>query len=87
MNDKTGYTPIKMTSNARQVLTSIVMMTAGVLAGFRIGGVKSEVFQAIAHLFVGALIGAYAVGRDRVLLYLVIALSVIEVICAVAFRS
>ncbi len=43
-------------------------------------------YEAIAHLFVGGLFGAWAVGGDRVWLYLGIGLSALEVICAVATR-
>lgn len=62
----------------RSMYSWILSAIAIVLAIFRIYGEKGEVFQAIAHLFVGGLIGAYIVGRKRFVITLSIGLSVVE---------
>jgi hypothetical protein len=65
----------------RRVLTVCLVIAAVALGLLRAAGVKSVLFQANAHLFVGGLIGAYAVGRDKLYLWLAVALSVVETIC------
>lgn len=67
-------------------MSIILTITAVVLGAFRLCGLKSEPFQAIAHVYVGALFGAYLVGRRRLYLVLAVALTVLEVIAFVAFR-
>ena len=37
-------------------------------------------YEAFAHLFLGGLIGAWAVSKDKFYLFLVIALSVVELV-------
>lgn len=79
---------------ARNVLLLAVSVA---IAAMRVSGHKSEAFQAVAHLFVGGLLGAWLVGRlcrnvvthsDRLLWAgLALALSVVEVVCFVAFQS
>lgn len=44
----------------------------------RLMGYKSEAFQALAHLFVGYLFAFWLVGRERLYLYLFVALCVVE---------
>jgi hypothetical protein len=39
-------------------------------------------YEAIAHMVVGGILGAWLVSRARWLLYTAIALSVVEVVCA-----
>lgn len=60
-----------------------LFLPAAVLAGLRIAGHKSEVFQAVAHLYTGGLVGGYfGSGRkDKVCLALAVGLSVVETIC------
>jgi hypothetical protein len=58
-----------------------------VLGVFRIAGFKSKSFQAIAHLFVGLLIGMACQGWLLYPALLVVVLSVLEVVCAVTMRS
>jgi uncharacterized membrane protein len=61
-----------------------------VLAALRIAGFQHEAFQAIAHLWVGFLIGAWFVGqyyfadRFRLCGRLVLILSLIETLCFLA---
>lgn len=66
-----------------------------VLAVLRIAGIHTAAYQAAAHLFVGALIGAFVIQWDRdgwggyhqrLNLWLTVALSVVEVACFVWFR-
>lgn len=52
-----------------------------VIALVRIAGVKHEAFQAIAHLWVGGLSGAWFVDRTKLYGWSVVALSVVEVAC------
>jgi hypothetical protein len=40
-------------------------------------------YEAMAHIFVGGLIGAWLVNRQRWLLFTALAISAVEVICAV----
>jgi hypothetical protein len=78
----------------------LVYLVCTVLAAIRIGGDKSEIFQAVAHVWVGALIGVWWIGcrlgyldesttveiEGRISGRLVIALSVVEVVCFVVSR-
>jgi hypothetical protein len=57
------------------------------LGSLRALGVRSQSFQAAAHLFVGGLIGGYLATRQGYLLGLTIALSILEIICFLAFRK
>ena len=41
-------------------------------------------YEAMAHIFVGGLIGAWLVNRQRWLLFTALAISAVEVICAVS---
>ena len=57
---------------------AVFILISAVLGGLRLDGVKTETFQAVAHLWVGALCyGWFADGR-RAEKWLAIALSVIE---------
>lgn len=71
--------------------TLLLVLCAVVLAGLRIAGIKHPAFQAVAHLYVGFLFGAWADSRahgnsDRGCFWLAIALSVVELICFLTFR-
>ena len=66
--------------------TPLVILISAALALARILGVKHEAYQAVAHLWVGGLIGAWLLTRktkdvDSVYLWSVIVLSVVEVAC------
>lgn len=63
--------------------TAVILISV-LFAAVRIAGHKSEAFQAIAHLWVGGLCGAFALGRYWLYGWLVIILSIIEVACFVA---
>jgi hypothetical protein len=71
-------------------MTPFVYLVCLVLAALRIAGEKGEIFQALAHLWVGALVAVWWVSIDRreskVAGWLVVALSVIEVLCFIASR-
>jgi hypothetical protein len=43
-------------------------------------------YEAFAHLFIGALIGAWFANRDRLFLGLVIGLSLVELVSAITKR-
>lgn len=70
-------------------MTRPLIFTSLAIAAIRIAGHKSEAFQAVAHLWVGGLSGAYLAGRlegpNRMRLCgaLVVALSMVEVACFV----
>lgn len=49
-------------------------------------GVRSKSFQAFAHLWVGGLMGGWVATRHEYLIWLVIALSILEIVCFLAFR-
>ncbi|MCE9534359.1 MAG: hypothetical protein K8T89_25040 [Planctomycetes bacterium] len=68
-----------MTGLQKQILWIVIAIAFGVL---RVIGLKSAFLQAMAHLFVGGLIGAWLVDRGRLYLILAIALSVLEVACS-----
>lgn len=80
------------TTNALLVLFSLL------LAGLRIGGVTDQTFQAVAHLWVGGLVGFGSaehyytwgswehVRRGPMLkIALAVALSVVELVCFLTF--
>lgn len=82
-----------MHPNAQFALYAALFLVAAVLGALRASGHKSQSFQAAAHLFVGALLGALIVIRrnsglwDWRLVTLVVGLSVLEVICFLVFRE
>jgi hypothetical protein len=57
------------------------VFVSSVLAIFRIGGENSAFYQAIAHLWVGILIGVWIVGRDKWYGGTAILLSFLELAC------
>lgn len=57
------------------------LVAALVLAGLRIAGWRSQSFQAIAHLYVGALIGGFLVWPEWLDLVLAVGLSLVELYC------
>ncbi len=60
-----------------------LLLTFGI-AAFRIGGDKSPAFQAIAHLFVGALVGAWMVSGYTKYFWPAVLLSFVELACFLA---
>jgi hypothetical protein len=56
-------------------------MTSVLLAVLRVAGIKHPAFQAVAHLWVGFLLGAWAAGYRLWFLGLAVGLSVVEVVC------
>lgn len=60
-------------------ITNILL--AIVIGSLRVAGVKSELFQAIAHLYVGGLLGCYAGTSHEFWLYLAWILSLLELVC------
>lgn len=61
----------------------IVIIISMILVALRIVGIKSAIYQAIAHIFVGGLGGMWIVNRKPLYLGLVIGLSIIETLCAI----
>lgn len=69
------------------MLPTILLIATTVLALLRMAGVTHIAFQAIAHVFVGGLIGAWLADRKNVLCArLALSLTAVEVACFVAFR-
>ena len=67
---------------------NIVLILIGVVLGLlRAFGHKSQAFQAIAHLYMGGLIAAWWILRVPLYGWLVIILSLVEVVCFVAFKG
>jgi hypothetical protein len=77
----------------------LVYLVCTVLAAIRIGGDKSEIFQALAHLWMGALIAVWFLNRDLCRPHafcsragsqtagrLVVVLSIVEVLCFIASK-
>lgn len=66
-----------MNPSVQLILTLIVSIILGAL---RVGGQRGEIFQAVAHLWVG---GLFVVGvlRSRSVLGIAIALSLLELAC------
>jgi hypothetical protein len=64
----------------------LVYLMSFALAGARIGGLKTEAFQAVAHLWVGALLAAWILNRNKDARKLAIALSVIELACFIVSK-
>jgi hypothetical protein len=64
-----------------------IYVVAFVLAALRIAGHKSQAFQAVAHLFVGALLGQsyYEGWRRSPSFWLAVVLSIIELACGLWF--
>jgi len=59
----------------------------GVILGLlRAAGHKSQAFQAVAHLYMGGLCAAWLITREPLYAWLVVVLSIVEVICFVVFR-
>lgn len=67
-------------------MNALLIVIALVLGALRFAGVKTQAYQAIAHCFVGGLIGAYIVGHDPFMLYLSVGLSVLEVVAFLYFK-
>ena len=59
----------------------LLTIIAIVFAVLRAIGMKSVFFQALAHVYVGALCGAWLVARKRLYLALALTLSAVEVVC------
>lgn len=76
----------------KRVVLILVSLTLGII---RISGVTHVFFQAIAHCFVGGLIGAHSAlrgypstsGERRFYLTLAITLSILETLCFVYFKT
>ena len=75
---------------------ALLIIVSILIALVRAIGVKHEAFQAIAHLWVGGLLGAYLLGRKEIgaatrgraifCLWLAVLLSIVEVLCFLVIR-
>lgn len=65
----------------------LMVLTSVALAVGRIVGFHDPSFQAIAHLIVGGLFGAWLISRRSIWFYLALGLTVVETVCFVAARS
>jgi len=70
-----------MTSLAKTTIQVEFYIIGIILAAARIGGEKSEAFQAVSHLFMGALIVKAIYDKSWGLGTLATVMSVIEVLC------
>lgn len=69
------------------VYANLVVLAVAVALGLtRVFGVTHIAYQAVAHLFVGGLFGAWLVNRRWWLLATFIILTVLETVCAVVSR-
>lgn len=62
----------------------ILELLVCIVAVARIFGIKTIAFQAVAHLTVGWLFGAYHGSKRKYWLYLGILLTVVEILCFLA---
>lgn len=70
-------------TTAIAILTMIAVTAAVGLGIARVGGVRLPGFQAVAHLYVGALFVGGATGGGRWLLWLAAGLTLVEGLCFV----
>jgi hypothetical protein len=71
----------------RRMINYSLMLASATLAMFRMLGYKSQAFQAIAHVFVGGLLGALIAAELAICGWLALGLSVVEVGCFLWFRK
>ena len=65
-----------------RVASALLCVVALALAFLRVAGHRSSFFQAVAHLFVGGLFGAWMHDRTaKPYLYLALGLTAVEVAC------
>lgn len=67
-------------------MTIFLSIVSVALAALRIGGFTSSAFQAVAHLWVGGLVGAWLAGDRPSRLWLALMLSAVEVACFLVER-
>lgn len=61
--------------------STLIVVATVIISLARIYGLKDEAFQAVAHLFVGGLAGAWLVAKRSLYLDAFVALCVVEVLC------
>lgn len=65
----------------------ILVLISIVFGALRVAGVKTSFFQALAHVWVGGLFGAWLERRTNwFAFWLAIGLTVLEVACAIYFK-
>jgi len=63
----------------------LVILTSSILGLMRVLGFQHEAFQAVAHLWVGFLVGGWVFSTPKLLFRAsVIVLSILEVVCFLA---
>ncbi len=68
-------------------MSYMLHILVAILVGLpRVLGIKTQTYQAIAHLYVGGLISSFYLTRDPFWIQLIIGLSVLEVACFLYFR-
>ena len=77
-----------MSMNIKRGLIALAALAVGIIRPFLTGHPLSAEgsYEAFAHLFVGGLIGAWLVTRERLYLGLVIGLSIVELASALFKR-
>ena len=74
------------TTDRRQLVgDTILVIVSIVIGGFRVAGYKSEFYQGIAHIYVGALLGAAIVANRYLYWTLFTLLTILEVLCFIVF--
>jgi hypothetical protein len=64
------------------MIPNILLVLVSILFAFgRIAGMKGKIFQALAHLWIGGLIGAATINHSSFLLIQIISLSIVELFC------
>src|SRR4051794_8483267 len=91
MMDSIGGPQINVFAGPQMLAYAALVIVALALGGLRIVGVKTEAFKALAHVYVGGLIGYYtATALDGVPNYLVlwvaVGLSVLETVAFLVSR-
>jgi hypothetical protein len=65
----------------------IIIIISFLFAIGRIFGLKDQIFQALAHLWIGSLIGAAILNHSTILIVMIVGLSVVETLCFIIFRK
>jgi uncharacterized membrane protein len=67
-------------------MSAFIILPSAALALIRLSGHKSQAYQAVAHLWVGGLCGAWWIERTPMLLHAIVVLSIVEVMCFFVFH-
>ena len=84
----TGPLPRRLIAISKQMKLLVIIAAVGIAVArpfMTSHSVSSQgSYEAMAHIFVGGLIGAWLVNRKRWLLITALAISAVEVVCAIS---